>query len=90
MPSAPTGHALEIRRHIPAPPAAVYDAWTKPELLTRWFSPTVDHAVVVHLADLAVAGHVIVAGNRNASAFQHQPPPAVQQVRRHAIAARHH
>ena len=36
--------------------SAVYDAWTKPELLTRWFSPTVDHAVVVHLADLRVGG----------------------------------
>lgn len=43
-----------------------------------------------HLADLPVAGHVIVAPNRDAPAFQHQPPPAVQQVRRHAVAARHH
>lgn len=56
MATALTGHSLEVRRHIPAPPAAVFDAWTKPELLTRWFSPTVDHAVIVHLVDVRVGG----------------------------------
>jgi uncharacterized protein YndB with AHSA1/START domain len=57
MATAVTGHSLEVRRRIPAPPAHVYDAWTTPALLTRWFSPTVDHAVVVHQVDARVGGH---------------------------------
>lgn len=30
---------LRHSRHIPAPPSRVFDAWTRPELLLRWFSP---------------------------------------------------
>lgn len=41
---------------------------------------------VLHLADLPVAGHVIVTGNRNAPAFQHQSAPAVQKVGRNPVA----
>lgn len=41
---------------------------------------------IIHLADLAVACHVIVAGDRDAPAFQHQPAPAIQQVGRNAVA----
>jgi len=43
-----------------------------------------------HLAYLAMAGHVIVAGSHDAPAFLHQRPPALQQVRRDPVAARHH
>ncbi len=42
-----------------------------------------------HLTDLPVAGHVVVAGNRDAPALQHQSSPAVQQVGRDTVTARH-
>ncbi len=32
-------HALSLTRHIPAPPDAVYRAWTEPSLLVQWFTP---------------------------------------------------
>jgi uncharacterized protein YndB with AHSA1/START domain len=31
--------SLTLVRRIKAPPAAVYAAWTRPELLARWFGP---------------------------------------------------
>lgn len=30
---------LRLERLIPAPPQAVFDAWTKPELLVKWWGP---------------------------------------------------
>ncbi|HSR75615.1 MAG TPA: SRPBCC domain-containing protein [Xanthobacteraceae bacterium] len=30
---------LEIERLIPAPPERVFDYWTEPELLAKWFGP---------------------------------------------------
>jgi uncharacterized protein YndB with AHSA1/START domain len=31
---------LELRRVLPAPAEAVFDAWTRPELMMQWFAPT--------------------------------------------------
>lgn len=31
--------SLTLRRHIKAPPAKVYDAWTRPEQLAQWWGP---------------------------------------------------
>ena len=56
MATAVTGESLEVRRRIAASPEDVYDAWTTPEVLTRWFSPTTNHAVIVHLVDARVGG----------------------------------
>lgn len=30
---------LEVERHIKAPPNKVFDAWTKPDLLVKWWGP---------------------------------------------------
>lgn len=30
---------LELRRVLPAPADAVFDAWTRPELMVQWFAP---------------------------------------------------
>jgi uncharacterized protein YndB with AHSA1/START domain len=30
---------LELMRILPAEPAEVFDAWTRPELMARWFAP---------------------------------------------------
>lgn len=51
-----TTQSLEIRRVIAASPARAYDAWTTPELLTRWFAPSPDYSVVVHRAETRVGG----------------------------------
>lgn len=59
MPMAITGaptHSLEVRRTIEAPPARIFDAWTTPELLTRWFAPSADFTTVVHQSDVRVGG----------------------------------
>lgn len=54
--SALATHSLEVRRVIAAPPASVYDAWTVPTLLTRWFAPSDEFTVVVHVADTREGG----------------------------------
>src|SRR3954452_4225290 len=37
--TATQGRDLILTREIAAPPAAVFEAWTNPNLLTRWFAP---------------------------------------------------
>ncbi|MEM8811980.1 MAG: SRPBCC domain-containing protein [Pseudomonadota bacterium] len=32
-------HRLEIQRRLKARPEAVYDAWTRPDILARWWGP---------------------------------------------------
>jgi uncharacterized protein YndB with AHSA1/START domain len=34
-----TRPSLTIKRHLNAPPAKVYAAWTNPQKMTRWFGP---------------------------------------------------
>ena len=51
---------LVIRRLIPAPPAAVYEAWTSPELMARWFFAGGDWTTKAE-ADLRIGGSYSVA-----------------------------
>ena len=37
--SVATKPSLALKRHINAPPAKVYEAWTDPAKLVRWFGP---------------------------------------------------
>jgi uncharacterized protein YndB with AHSA1/START domain len=37
--SAPQVAALRLEREFDAPPEEVFDAWTNPEVLTRWWAP---------------------------------------------------
>lgn len=55
-PDVQDAQSLEVRQFVPGTPTAVFDAWVAPELLTRWFSPSADYAVVVHLVDARVGG----------------------------------
>ena len=37
--SDPDSRKLTITRHIAAPPQMIWDAWTDPKVLPRWFGP---------------------------------------------------
>ena len=39
--------ALRLERTIAAPPEKVFEAWTRPEVLSRWFAPSDEYNVVV-------------------------------------------
>jgi len=39
MPQGRSDRTLMLTRIIDAPPARVFDAWTKPDLLKQWFAP---------------------------------------------------
>ncbi len=47
--------ALEITRIINAPRALVFDAWTKPEHIVRWFGPK-DFTVPEHMMEFREGG----------------------------------
>lgn len=56
---APSGSptpSLEVRRTVRASPERVYDAWTTPDALARWFAPSADFTTIVHALDLRVGG----------------------------------
>jgi uncharacterized protein YndB with AHSA1/START domain len=56
MASLAAAQSLEVRRIVPVSPSRVYDAWTTPELLTKWFAPGTDFTVVVHRVETRVGG----------------------------------
>ena len=56
MATPEVGISLEIRKLVAAAPDRIFDAWTTPDILTRWFAPTPDHAVIVHRADCRPGG----------------------------------
>jgi len=47
---------LEVRRTIPAQRQKVFEAWTKPEVVSRWFAPTAEYRTIVHELDLRIGG----------------------------------
>lgn len=47
-------HALIIRKHLPAAPAVVFDAWTTPAHMANWLSPMTSASVP--RLDLRVGG----------------------------------
>ncbi len=61
MPAAQpvTGTSLEITRTFAAPPERVFDAWTKPEIMTKWFSRRMEGTVIqIHELDLRAGGRL--------------------------------
>jgi uncharacterized protein YndB with AHSA1/START domain len=55
-PNTSTELTLRLERAIAAPPAKVFEAWTRAEALTRWFSPGADYKTVVHAIEPNVGG----------------------------------
>lgn len=55
-----TGHTLEIERTFRAPAQAVFDAFTNPEVMRRWWHPERDWETSEAEVDLRVGGTVRV------------------------------
>jgi uncharacterized protein YndB with AHSA1/START domain len=55
---------LRIERTFKAPPEAVFDAWTSPEVMRRWLHCEADWSTPVAEIDLRVGGRVRVAMRR--------------------------
>lgn len=58
--SATPGVVARVERHLAAPPARVWAAWTDPAVLRRWFCPNPDLPLDVE-ADVVVGGTYRVA-----------------------------
>jgi uncharacterized protein YndB with AHSA1/START domain len=58
MTSEPTGDetAVEMRRHLSAPPRRVFAAFSDPELVQRWLSPSPEIALSILQLDFRVGG----------------------------------
>ncbi len=50
---------VRIERVLPATIGRVYDAWSRPELLTRWYCPNPSHELQVE-ADVRIGGEYVV------------------------------
>jgi uncharacterized protein YndB with AHSA1/START domain len=48
--------ALLVQRRLPVPPAKVFEAFTDPARLARWFAPMNDWRTIVHELDARVGG----------------------------------
>lgn len=55
--------ALRLERTLAAPPEKVFDAWTQPEALSRWFGPNEDCVSEVPLLELKVGGRYRIVMN---------------------------
>ena len=58
------GQMLRIVRTFPASAEEVFDAWTSPEVMRRWFHCAADWGTPVAEVDLRVGGHVRVLMRR--------------------------
>jgi uncharacterized protein YndB with AHSA1/START domain len=54
------GLSIEIRRTLAHPREKVFEAWTDPRALTRWFAPTDDYRVVVPVLELRAGGRYAI------------------------------
>ena len=60
----PPGYVVRIERTFDAPAEAVFDAWTSPEVMRRWFHPAPDWETPEADVDLRVGGKVRVVMRR--------------------------
>jgi uncharacterized protein YndB with AHSA1/START domain len=58
------GRVVRIERAFPASPEEVFDAWTSPEVMRRWFHPAPDWDTPDAEVDLRVGGAVRVVMRR--------------------------
>jgi uncharacterized protein YndB with AHSA1/START domain len=60
----PPGYVVRIERKFDAPPEAVFDAWTSPEVMQRWFHVEPDWETPEAEVDLRVGGKIRVMMRR--------------------------
>jgi uncharacterized protein YndB with AHSA1/START domain len=60
----PSGHELRIERAFAASAEDVFDAWTSPEVMRRWFHPAPDWGTPEAEVELRVGGKVRVVMRR--------------------------
>jgi len=59
-----SGHVVRIERNFAASAEEVFDAWTSPEVMRRWFHPAPDWDTPEAEVDLRVGGRVRVVMRR--------------------------
>ena len=62
--SEESGHVVRLERTFAAPAEDVFDAWTSPEVMQRWFHCAPDWDTPQAEVDLRVGGHVRVVMRR--------------------------
>lgn len=62
--SEDSGHVLRIERSFPAAAEEVFDAWTSPEVMRRWFHAAPEWDTAEAEVDLRVGGKVRVVMRR--------------------------
>lgn len=72
--------ALEIVRHYPAPIERVWQAWTDPQVLSRWFGPGDEGCVTQADMDVRPGGRYTLAF-RTADGEEHRVMGAYEEVR---------
>jgi uncharacterized protein YndB with AHSA1/START domain len=70
---------LEIERHYDAPPERVWQAWTDPRALSRWFGPGGMDAVTQADLDVRPGGHYTIAF-RTADGEEHRVSGTYEEV----------
>jgi uncharacterized protein YndB with AHSA1/START domain len=60
LPKGDTGISIEIRRTLTHPREQVFEAWTDPRALSRWFAPTDDYRVEVPVLELRPGGRYTI------------------------------
>lgn len=58
--SRAAGLSIEIRRTLPHPREEVFEAWTDPRALSRWFAPSDDYRVEVPVLELRPGGRYVI------------------------------
>jgi len=65
-----TTDTLTFERHYRAPPARVFLAWTRVDLLTRWFGCSPDRLWKIHEWDARVGGRLHVSLDFDGTSFE--------------------
>ncbi len=82
--SVPALKTLRIQRRFQAPPEEVFDAWTSPEVLRRWWSAYPGWKPSVCCVDLRVGGRYVL-GMRDGDGREYVVEGEYQQVQRPSL-----
>jgi uncharacterized protein YndB with AHSA1/START domain len=75
-----TDVTLQLERTFPAPAAEVYEAWTDPDVLRRWFAAGPDWDTPVAEADVRVGGRYRVTMRNPGTGDEHTVAGVYEEV----------